>query len=105
MYSVTDLIQLKDTKFKYVNKVYKQSRFITPDKKFLLINDDCDYVSVYTADDQGELKFFPQVYELSRSQTPIYSILEAIKALNKLDVNIEHTIITTASQYKKIKVK
>lgn len=96
------LIELKPEKFSYCGKSYKQSRYISEDKKFFFTMDDLDYCCVYTFNEHGKGHLLYDLYHQgNRHSYPIYDVQDAIEKIKALGIIPQHEATVHPSQYKK----
>jgi len=101
--STIKLIPLKSEKFTYSGKTYTTERYITDDMKFYISRDPIDFVLVFGANEIGKGNIIYEVYRtLSYSQSPLYTIEDAVTAISKLD-NREYTFTVNDSQFDKMR--
>ena len=103
------LIKLKDEKFEYCGVTYIQKRYVSENKKILIVSDGCDYVKIYTAQADGKAIFNDKIYYKGNYNSyPVYTIEDAIRLIKKYNITSEFELKINESQYshkqKKIKV-
>jgi hypothetical protein len=94
-------IPLKDEIFYYCEKKYTERRFVSKDKKIVVLINELDYVRIAIANEEGKGHFIDEIYaDQNRHSYPIYAITDAIQKLLKLNLHIKNEFIIHPSQYK-----
>ena len=83
-----ELIELKNDRFRYIDRKYVQKRYVNVQCTIFITQDDLDYVKVYKLNEGSSHPslWYELYHENNPHSYPIYTVEEAVKRIEKVGV-------------------